>query len=123
LIGWLPHDPGAIFGDYLVPRSVAADGERIAPFARPADIDAIGRRLFANLADIEDFAHGSAAFFAKSLEGAIEGVIEFGLLGEGLRQLPLHRGALAAGHVAATQLGPQLLDVVVERNHRPLLLF
>jgi hypothetical protein len=119
----LPHDPGAIFGDYLVPCSVAADGERIAPFARSADIDAIGRRLFADLADIEDFARGSAPFLAKSVEGAIDGVVEFGLLGEGLRQLRLHRGALAAGHVAATQLGPQLLDVVIERNHRPLLLF
>jgi hypothetical protein len=45
------------------------------------------------------------------------------LLGDGLRQLRLHSGALMTGHAAAPQLGPQLLDVVVQRNHRPLLLF
>ena len=60
---------------------------------------------------------------AKSLEGAIEGTVDLGLLGEGLRQLCLHGSPLAARHVAASQFRPQLLDVVVQRNHRPLLLF
>jgi hypothetical protein len=39
----LSDDPSAIFRDHLVPRSVAADSEWIAPFARPADIDAVRR--------------------------------------------------------------------------------
>src|SRR5260370_1215812 len=50
----------------------------------------------------------------------IECAVEFGLLGDGSRQLRLHGGPLAACHVAAPQLGPQFLDVVVKRDHRPL---
>ena len=42
------------------------------------------------------------------------------MLGEGLRQLPLHRGALAAGHVAATQVGPQLLGRVLDGFGKPM---
>jgi len=47
--------------------------------------------------------------------------VEFGLFGDGARQLLLYASALAVCHVAAPQLGPQFLDVVVKRNHRPLL--
>jgi hypothetical protein len=59
----------------------------------------------------------------ERLEGDIEGAVELSLRGEGLRQLRLHGGALTAREVAAPQLGPQLLDVVVKRDHRPLLPF
>ena len=78
----------------------------VAPFAGPADIDAIRRRLFANLSDVENLAHGSPPFLEVSLEREIERPVEFRLLGDRLRQLGLHAGALAAGEVAAPQLGP-----------------
>jgi hypothetical protein len=48
-------------------------------------------------------------------------VVEFGLLGDGIGKLGLHGSTLAAREVAAAQLGPQLLDVVVEDDHRVLL--
>jgi hypothetical protein len=115
----LPHNPGAVFRNHLLARAVAADDKGIAPFARPADIDAIRCRLFASLADIEN--HGLPPLLAKSLEGAIEGTVDLSLLREGLRQLCLHSSPLAARHVAASQFGPQFLDVVVESNHRVLL--
>jgi hypothetical protein len=109
------------FRDHLVARSVATDDERVAPFARPADIDPIGRRPFANVPDVENLAHGSLPVLEVSLERAIERPVEFLLLGDSPCQLGLHAGALEAGEVAAPQLGPQLLDMVVWRDHRPLL--
>ena len=47
-------------------------------------------------------------------EGGVECAVELGLFGDGVCQLGLHGSTLAAGEVAAAQLGPQLLDVVVE---------
>jgi hypothetical protein len=40
----------------------------------------------------------------QRLEGAVERAVEFGLLGDGLRQFGLHGGALAAREAAAPQL-------------------
>jgi hypothetical protein len=54
---------------------------------------------------------------------SINSAIELRLLSDRPRQLRLQAGALAARHGAAPQLGPQLLDVIVNRNHRALLLF
>jgi hypothetical protein len=48
-----------------------------------------------------------------SLESSVECAVEFRLLGNCLGEFCLHTGALAAREVAAPQLGPQLLDVVV----------
>jgi hypothetical protein len=118
----LSDDPSAIFRDHLLARAVAPNDERIAPFARPADIHAIRRWPLTNLSNIENSAHGSAPILAKSLERAGEGPIELGLIGDCLRKLRLHGDTLAAGHVAAPQLRPELLNVIVKRNHRPLLL-
>jgi hypothetical protein len=118
----LSDDPSAIFRDHLLARAVAPNDERIALFARPADIHAIRRWPLTNLSNIENSAHGSAPILAKSLERAVEGPIELGLIGDCLRKLRLHGDTLAAGHLAAPQLRPELLNVVVKRNHRPLLL-
>ena len=41
-------------------------------------------------------------------------MVELGLFGDRPSQLGLHGSTLAAREVAAAQLGPQLLDVVVE---------
>jgi hypothetical protein len=57
----------------------------------------------------------------KCVESEVEAAIELGLLGDGARQLGLNGGALASREAAAAQLGPQLLDVVVKRDHRALL--
>jgi hypothetical protein len=56
-----------------------------------------------------------------SLESSVECAVEFRLLTNCLGEFCLHTGALAAREVAAPQLGPQLLDMVVKRDHRPLL--
>jgi len=117
----LPHDPCAVFRDYLVACAVAADDKGIAPLARSADIDAIRRRPFADLPGVKDFAHGSPAFLEVSLKRTVECPVEFGLRGDGPRQFRLHSGTLAAREVAPPQLGPQLLDMIVKRDHRPLL--
>jgi hypothetical protein len=57
----------------------------------------------------------------QCLESEVEGAIELGLFGDRARQFRLHGGTLAAAETAAPQLGPQLLNVVVKRDHRALL--
>ena len=57
----------------------------------------------------------------QRLKSEVEAAIELGLLGDGARQLGLHGGALASREAAAAQFGPELLDVIVKRDHRALL--
>jgi len=57
----------------------------------------------------------------QRIEGNVERAVELGLFSDGLREFGLDGGAFAAGEVTAPQFGPQLLDVVVKRDHRPLL--
>jgi hypothetical protein len=57
----------------------------------------------------------------EGCESLVESALNFGLIGDGLRELGLDGGALAAGEAAAPKLGPQFLDVVVESNHLGLL--
>src|SRR5271163_1864410 len=57
----------------------------------------------------------------QRLQGGVKCAVELGLFGDRLRQLGLYGGALAAREIAAAQLGPQLLDMVVEGDHRALL--
>ena len=95
-----------VFRDHLVACSVAANDEWVSPLTRPADIDAIGRVLSADLIDIEDFAHGLPHFLDESLKGNVERPLELSFFGEGPCELGLHRCALAAGEAAAPQLGP-----------------
>ena len=57
---------------------------------------------------------------AVDLHGAVEAALDLGLFGQSLGQLRLDRGALALRKMAAPQLGPQFLDVVVKRDHRTL---
>src|SRR5258708_6460680 len=40
----LPHNPCAVFRDHLIARAVAVYHERVAPFARATDVNAIWRR-------------------------------------------------------------------------------
>jgi hypothetical protein len=56
---------------FVIARSIAADDEWIAPFARPVDIDPIGSRPFANLSDIEDFAHDLAFATTAPIERGV----------------------------------------------------
>src|SRR5690348_14160019 len=59
---------------------------------------------------------------AQPIERAVESAIDFRLFGHALCQLRLDAQALATGHPASPELGPQLLNVIVTR-HRPLLSF
>lgn len=45
--GWV-KDPCAILSNYVRPGAITADGERVAPFRRPADVDVIFRALAMN---------------------------------------------------------------------------
>jgi hypothetical protein len=58
--------------------------------------------------------------FAVGLHVAVEVALDLGLFGKSLGQLRLDRGAFALAEMAAPQLGPQFLDVVVKRDHRTL---
>jgi hypothetical protein len=61
-------------------------------------------------------------FIDGGFKRAIELTGEPRMLGESMDKFGLQQLALAARD-AIPQLGPKLLDVVIRRNHRPLLLF
>jgi hypothetical protein len=117
---WLPNDPCAVFRDDLIARAIAANDEQVAPFAGATDVDAIPRRAPAGLPGIENLAHGflPSSWRPVRLDGAVlflecrDGGFEFGA----------DLGALAAVQAAA-QFGAEFVDVVLKRDHRPLLLF
>jgi len=64
--------------------------------------------------------------FRPLVDGGFERAIKLTgeprMLGESMNKFGLQQLALAARD-AIPQLGPKLLDVVIVRNHRPLLLF
>src|SRR5260370_38435304 len=104
------------------PRRASRHGRSrtVAPFAGATEVEAIRRRPPADPSGIENLAHDSlpSSWWPIGLGGAVlflecrDGGCEFGP----------DLGAFAPGHAAA-QLGPEFLDVVVKRDHRPLLLF
>jgi hypothetical protein len=86
-----------------------------------ADVDAIRRRASADPPDIENLAHGCFPLHPGGpvrLGGAVL-LLECRDRGFELGRDP---GALATVQTAA-QLGAEFFDVVLKRDHRPLLLF
>src|SRR5216684_5639995 len=104
------------------PRRASRHGRSrtVAPFAGATDVEAIRRRPPADPSGIENLAHnclpsswwpirfGGAVLFLECRDGGCE-------VGRDL-------GAFATGQAAA-QFGAEFVDVVLKRNHRPLLLF
>jgi hypothetical protein len=59
----------------------------------------------------------SPLYFVGSLKHAIEFVVERSVIADRAREFRLHADTLMARQGALAQLGPQLLDVIVKRNH------
>jgi hypothetical protein len=91
----------------------------VAPFAAATDVDAIRRRAPANLSGIENLAHHRLPSSGRPIPG---GAIVFLQCCDGGFELGRDLGALATGQAAA-QFGAEFVDVLVKRDHRPLLLF
>src|SRR5229473_3829753 len=114
----LPHNPCAVFRNLLVARAVSANDEPVAPFCwgdprkrdpasgacRPVGQPCTSSPPLIRTADTPR----RAAPFLQRRDGGFE-------LGRDL-------GALATGQTAA-QFGTEFVDVVLKRDHRPLLRF
>jgi hypothetical protein len=117
----LPHNPCAVFRNLLVARAVSANDEpKVAPFAGATRVNAIQPRALADLSGIEKLAHRRLPLSGRPIR--VAGAVPFLQCCDGGFELGRDLGALATGQAAA-QLGPQFLDVVLKRDHRPLLLF
>jgi len=92
----------------------------VAPFAGATDVDAIQRRAPANLSGIENLAHRRLPSSGRPIR--LGGAVVFLQCCDGGFELGRDLGALATGQAAA-QFGAEFVDVVLKRDHRPLLLF
>src|SRR5258707_15789574 len=92
----------------------------VAPFAGATDVDAIQRRAPANLSGIENLAHRRLPSSGRLIR--LGGAVVFLQCCDGGFELGRDLGALETGQAAA-QFGAEFVDVVLKRNHRPLLLF
>src|SRR5882762_4647203 len=84
------------------------------------DVDAIQRRAPANLSGIENLAHRRLPSSGRPIR--LGGAVVFLQCCDGGFELGRDLGALATGQAAA-QFGAEFVDVVLKRDHRPLLRF
>src|SRR6266852_6731557 len=92
----------------------------VAPFAGATDVDAIQRRAPANLSGIENLAHRRLPSSGRPIR--LGGAVVFLQCCDGGFELGRDLGALETGQAAA-QFGAEFVDVVLKRDHRPLLRF
>src|SRR5260370_41248947 len=108
------------FRNPLVARAVSANDESVAPFAGATRVNAIQPRAPADLSGIEHLAHRRLPSSGRPIR--LAGAVSFLQRRDGGFELGRDLGALATGQAAA-QFGPEFGDVVLKRDHRPLLRF